>query len=58
MLMQIKLFTAQKTLEIALKYKKWQDLKRRQKRVKIAAKNNNTSSQMLLVHCYAFGLLL
>ena len=41
---------------------KWQSPKRRQKRVKIwlqnGTKNNNTSSHMLLDHCYAFGLSL
>ena len=56
--MQIKHFTAQKSLEIALKCV--------QKDVKNASKmwfrngtnNNNTSSHMLLDHCYAFGLSL
>ena len=41
---------------------KWLCPKRHQKRIKIwlrnGTKNNNTSSHMLLDHCYAFGLLL
>ena len=51
---------AQKSIEIALKFTKMTKSKRRQKRIKNLTpnetKNNNTSSHMLLDHCYAFSL--
>ena len=59
--MQIKQFTAYKSKEIASKYAKITQV---QKKVKNLIsewnqkKKNNTSSHMLLDHCYAFGLLL
>ena len=61
--MQIKLFTALKSIEVAINKAKFDEV---QKDVKNASKiwlrngtkNNNTSSHMFLDHCYAFGLLL
>ena len=58
-----KLFIAQKSIEIALKYTKMTKSKKTSKTAaKIwlpnETKNNNTSSQMLLDHCYAFSMLL
>ena len=51
-----------KSMEIALKYTKMTMSKTRQNASEIwlqnETKNNNTSSQMLQDHCYAFGLLL
>ena len=54
---------AQKSIEIALKYTKMTKSKKTvQNATKIwlpkEAKNNNTSFQMLLDHCYAFSMLL
>ena len=56
-------FTAQKSIEIALKYTKMTKSKKTSKNAsKIwlpnETKNNNASSHMLLDHCYAFSMLL
>ena len=61
-LMQINLFTAYKSIEIALKYTKTTKSKKTSKRVKNLTsewnKNNNASTHLLLDNCYVFGLLL
>ena len=61
--MQIMHFTAYKSIKITFKYAKMtkskKDVKNASKiRLQNGTKNNNTSSHMLLVHCYAFGLSL
>ena len=53
-----KLFIAQKSIEIALKYTKMTKSKKMSKTRPNETKNNNTSSQMLLDHCYEFSMLL
>ena len=50
--------TLQKSIEIALKYTKMTKSKKMSKTRPNETKNNNTSSQMLLDHCYAFSMLL
>ena len=57
--MQIKLFTAQKFIEFALKYSKMTKSKKTSKIwLPNETKHINTCSKMLLDNCYAFGLLL
>ena len=61
--MQINFLSHKKSIEIALKYTKMTKSKKMSKtRQKIwlpnETKTYNTSSQMLLDHCYAFSMLL